>query len=129
MDQDGQGPWAALAVEAACQAYALSQFYSTSRQLAALADQIAGLRDQARKAHEEIMCNGEPEHFLPLLYVAGLAAAVKQSTKVLVDGYTYGSLSMTSYTLDVDCPRDHEDAGPAAGLPDPKATPPEDTNV
>jgi hypothetical protein len=36
---------------------------------------------------------------------------------------------MTSYTLDVDWPRDHEDARPAAGLPDPGATPPEDTNV
>jgi 4,5-DOPA dioxygenase extradiol len=70
-----------------------------------------------------------PEHFLPLLYVAGLAAAVKRPTQVLVDGYTYGSLSMTSYTLDVDCPRDHKDARPAAGLPDPSATAPEDTNV
>jgi 4,5-DOPA dioxygenase extradiol len=49
-----------------------------------------------------------PEHFLPLLYVAGLAAAVQRPTQVLVDGYTYGSLSMTSYTLDVDCPRDHK---------------------
>jgi 4,5-DOPA dioxygenase extradiol len=70
-----------------------------------------------------------PEHFLPLLYVAGVAAAVKRPTKVLVDGYTYGSLSMTSYTLDADHSPDHEDARPAAGLPDPKTTPAEDTNV
>lgn len=41
-----------------------------------------------------------PEHFLPLLYLAGLAAAEDTAARVLVDGYAYGSLSMASYTLD-----------------------------
>jgi 4,5-DOPA dioxygenase extradiol len=47
-----------------------------------------------------------PDHFIPLLYVAGLAAAAGQTASVLVDGYAYGSLSMASYQLagDVTAP-------------------------
>jgi 4,5-DOPA dioxygenase extradiol len=45
-----------------------------------------------------------PDHFLPLLYLAGLAGAGDGKTDVLIDGYAFGSLSMTAYTLDLSCP-------------------------
>ncbi|SBS77021.1 putative enzyme [uncultured Mycobacterium sp.] len=43
-----------------------------------------------------------PDHFLPMLYFAGLAAADGGAVDVLTDGYSYGSLSMTSYTLGLE---------------------------
>lgn len=40
-----------------------------------------------------------PDHFLPLLYLAGLADADGVAATAVVDGYTFGSLSMASYLL------------------------------
>jgi 4,5-DOPA dioxygenase extradiol len=70
-----------------------------------------------------------PDHFVPLLYIAGLAAAAKRPLEVLVDGYSFGSISMAAYTLDAKCPTDGTDARPSAGMPDPGGTPADDANI
>ncbi len=67
-----------------------------------------------------------PDHFLPLVYLAGLAGAAGRPADVLVDGCAMGSLSMTCFTLDAD-----DDLGPGEGggsppLPD---VPADETNV
>lgn len=69
-----------------------------------------------------------PDHFIPMLYIAGLAAAAGRPLQVLVDGYAFGSLSMATYTLDAPCPTE-PDSRPSAGLPDPAVVPPEETNL
>lgn len=69
-----------------------------------------------------------PDHFIPLLYIAGLASAAGRPLQVLVDGYAFGSLSMASYTLDLTAPAER-DPRPSAGLPDPAVVSPEDTNL
>jgi 4,5-DOPA dioxygenase extradiol len=77
-----------------------------------------------------------PDHFIPLLYLAGLAGAAGRPTDVLVDGYAYGSVSMTAYTLGarataVDRAGGAGSAGAAgaAPLPDADEVPPEDSNM
>ena len=70
-----------------------------------------------------------PDHFLPLLYIAGVASATGRPLEALIDGYAYGSLSMAAYTLDAAPPARRADRVPAAGVPDPSLIPPEDTNL
>jgi 4,5-DOPA dioxygenase extradiol len=66
-----------------------------------------------------------PDHFIPLLYIAGLGAAAGDTAHVLVDGYAMGSLSMTSYALGGQdlAP---EGTGAAPPLPD---VPADETNI
>jgi 4,5-DOPA dioxygenase extradiol len=68
-----------------------------------------------------------PDHFIPLLYLAGLADSAAAGTDVLIDGYTLGSLSMTAYTLGADSPAIAESPEGSASLPDDVA--PENTNA
>ena len=66
----------------------------------------------ALAAHPDFaMAAPTPEHFLPLLYIAGFAAGSGEAPKVLVDGYAFGSLSMTCYGVGGG------DAAPAAAGP------------
>lgn len=70
-----------------------------------------------------------PDHFLPLLYLAGLAEAEGATTDVLIDGYAFGSLSMTAWTLGADCEVDATASRSSAPLPDPDVVSPEDSNT
>jgi 4,5-DOPA dioxygenase extradiol len=67
-----------------------------------------------------------PDHFLPLLYLAGLAAAANEPCDLLLQGWAMGSLSMTAYTLGAEVARGAASAAGSPPLPD---VPPEDTNL
>jgi len=67
-----------------------------------------------------------PDHFIPLLYTAGLAAADEGHAGALMRGYSMGSLSMTCYGAGTDVAL-HERGEAAASIP--REPPPEQTNT
>ena len=70
-----------------------------------------------------------PDHFVPVLYLAGLADAAGEPAEVLVEGYALGSLSMTSYTLGAAGLEVTSGPEPEPGLPDPSVVSPDETNL
>jgi 4,5-DOPA dioxygenase extradiol len=67
-----------------------------------------------------------PDHFVPLLYTAGIAAAAPSGAEVLLRGYSLGALSMTCYGVSceaIGCRQGHD----AATLP--SNVPPDQTNI
>jgi 4,5-DOPA dioxygenase extradiol len=87
----------------------------------ARAGMTADPADIARLRHEPTYTRAvpTPDHFIPLLYIAGVAAAAGTTASTLVDGYAMGSLSMTAYGVDsgVDDPNDPDGAPPLPDLP------------
>jgi 4,5-DOPA dioxygenase extradiol len=66
-----------------------------------------------------------PDHFVPLLYLAGVAAGSDEPVEELVRGYAMGSLSMTCYGVGTDARC--KDGEGAAGVPE--GVPAEQTNI
>jgi 4,5-DOPA dioxygenase extradiol len=69
-----------------------------------------------------------PDHFIPLLYVAGIAAAGDETPDVLLPGCVYGSLSMTAYTLGCEI-KVSDPVEEAPALPAPATDAPEHSNM
>lgn len=67
-----------------------------------------------------------PDHFLPLLYTAGLAAAAGESASRLIQGCTLGSISMSCYGIGMDGVSCREGSG-AASIP--SEVPADQTNL
>jgi 4,5-DOPA dioxygenase extradiol len=67
-----------------------------------------------------------PDHFLPLLYLAGLAAAEGVGAEALVRGHAMGSVSMACYGLGADAVLRQE---PSCAASLPAGIPPDQTNM
>ena len=96
-------------------------------------DDVAGVMTTAPsevvrlQSHDDFaMAAPTPDHFIPALYIAGLAAESGETAHVLVDGYSMGSLSMVSYTL--GC-AELEPDGLGGSPPLPPDVPADETNL
>jgi 4,5-DOPA dioxygenase extradiol len=67
-----------------------------------------------------------PDHFIPMLHLAGMAAAAGTTATPFAEGCAFGSLSMTSYTLDHPVPPTPGDGQGATLGAD---VPPDQTNL
>lgn len=65
-----------------------------------------------------------PDHYLPMLYIAGLAD--EEPLELLVDGHVAGSISMAAYTLGMPPLAEGASFGPTSPLPD---IPPTESNI
>ncbi|HYU95637.1 MAG TPA: 4,5-DOPA dioxygenase extradiol [Sphingomicrobium sp.] len=95
----------------------------------AVVDQLANDPGGILKVSEHpdyAMAVPTPDHFIPLLYPAGLAAAGEGAAEPLVRGYAMGSISMTCYGVGADVPQKGEMEG-AAGVP--RDVPADQTNM
>jgi len=110
-DPDGGYDWAHRFDEAALAA------------LTSAPEQAAGLGEH----RDYPLAVPTPDHFVPMLYIAGLAAEAGQPCEPLVQGRTMGSISMTSYTVGIDADATSTQTdGAARLLPE---RPPDQTNL
>jgi 4,5-DOPA dioxygenase extradiol len=68
-----------------------------------------------------------PDHFIPLIYIAGMAARDGLSLGPLVRGHSMGSISMACYGLGAPASSTRQKAGGSATLP--QGVPPDQTNI
>ncbi len=69
------------------------------------------------------------EHFIPLLYLAGMCDAAGVPATAFAEGGAMGSLTMTSYGLGLPHAPEERGGGTGATLPDPAVVPPAQTNL
>ena len=70
-----------------------------------------------------------PDHFIPVLHTAGLAAEASEPAEAFVGGFAFGSLSMACYGVGLAGPVESGGADEESGLPQPAAAPAEHTNL
>ena len=69
-----------------------------------------------------------PDHFVPLLYLAGLASARGSAIDRWTEGYTYGSLSMASFVTGIEVRTPTSGEQPTVEAPGPDV-PPDQSNI